>query len=349
MITSNKGSILVIVLWSICLLTVFAVHLGFGARQKIIVAGRLDARDRLHFIAEAGVKRAIFELKKQDGTSDFNALKESWSDNRSIFKEISVGAGKFTIGYSHFNRQSGMLQFRYGIIDEERKININKAERKVIKRLFETIGLDKMKAQNLSAAIVDWRDKDSELSIPLGSAEDRYYENLKESYEAKDADFEVLEELFLVKGMDQEAFNKIKEFITIYGDGKININTASEEVLLSLGLGKNVTDKILFFRYGQDSIEATPDDNVFDSLSHIVAKLSQISSLSPSEAANLSNLVSMGKLTIKSDNFMIKSIGKLDKKDVSLEIVCVFERLPSLPDENDSNKGGKIRYWREKL
>lgn len=344
---NHKGAILVIVLWTLCLLTTFAVHLGFGARQKIIMVGRLDARDRLHFIAEAGVKRAILELKKEDQTPGFDVLNDRWSNNIDIFKEIQVGEGRFTVGYNYLNSESGEYQARYGIIDEERKININKAERVVIERLFKIIGLNEMEAQNLSASIVDWRDKDSELSIPLGSAEDRYYRNLKEPYEAKDADFEVPEELLLVRGMNQQIFDEIKDFITIYGEGKVNINTAGEEVLLSLGLYGSVVDKILTFRCGQDLIEATADDNVFDSPANIVAKLSQFCSLSESEAANLNNLTSAKRITNKSDNFMIKSIAKLSKKDTSFEIVCVFER--SYSDESGSNEGGKIRYWREGL
>ena len=349
LVDNRKGATLVIVLWTLCLLTAFAVHLSFGAKQKIIMVGRLDARNRLHFIAGAGVKRAILELKKKDRASGFDALKDCWSNNIGIFKEIQVGAGKFTVGYDYLNTESGEYQVRYGIIDEERKININKAKRGIIERLFRIVGLSEMKAQNLSASIVDWRDRDSELSIPLGSAEDRYYRNIGDPYEAKDADFEVLDELFLVKGMTGEIFDKIKDFITIYGEGKVNINTASEEALLSLGLHESVVNKILSFRYGQDMIEASADDNVFDSPANIAAKLSQFCSLSESEAANLNNLVSLKKITNKSDNFMIKSIAKLNKKDASLEIVCIFEMFPESSDENSSNKGGKIKYWREGL
>ena len=346
---NHKGTVLVIVLWTLCLLTTFAVSLGFGVRQKIIMVGRLDARDRLHFIAEAGIKRAILELKKKDRTSGFDALKDYWSNNIGIFKEIQVGAGRFTVGYDYLDTESGEYQVRYGIIDEERKININKAQRSVIERLFRIVGLSEMKAQNLSASIVDWRDKDSELSIPLGSAEDRYYRNLRDPYEAKDADFEVLDELLLVRGMTGEIFDEIKGFITIYGEGKVNINTASEDVLLSLGLHASVVNKILSFRYGQDMIEASADDNVFNSVSGITARLSQLYLLSAGEVANLSNLVSAKKVTVKSNNFMIKSIAKLDKKETFLKIVCVFENFSEGSDESGLNEDEKIRYWREGL
>ena len=331
-----KGSTLILVLWSLSLLTIFALSLEFGVRQKLIMVGRLDDRDSLHFIAEAGIKRAILELRKD--------AKEPWNNNMGIFKEIEVGRGTFTVSYDYLNSLSRMSEVKYGIIDEERKVNINKAGRKVIERLFKICGIDEMKAQNLSASIVDWRDGDSELSIPFGSAEDRYYRNLSEPYEAKDADFEILDEIFLVREMTKEIFDKVKDFITVYGEGKININTAAPEVLLSLGLYERVVEKIVLFRCGQDLLEATADDNVFDSSSNVVAKLSQFCSLNTGEVANLSNLISAGKICTNSCNFMIKSIGKLNKKNVSNKIVCVFEHLIDGSDE-----GGKIKYWREEF
>jgi len=70
--------------------------------------------------------------------------------------------------------------------------------------LLETcLSLDDKEAQEISAAIVDWRDGDSALSIPVGSAEDSDYHDLKEPYNCKDAPFQVLEEVLLVKGSTQ--------------------------------------------------------------------------------------------------------------------------------------------------
>ena len=332
-----KGSTLMLVLWSLSLLTIFALSLEFGVRQKLIMVERLDDRDRLHFIAEAGIRRAILELRRGSG-------KEPWNNNMGIFKEIEVGRGTFTVSYDYLNSLSRIREVRYGIIDEERKVNINKAGRKVIERLLKICGIDEMKAQNLSASIVDWRDGDSELSIPFGSAEDRYYRNLSEPYEAKDADFEILDEIFLVREMTKEIFDKVKDFITVYGEGKININTAASEVLLSLGLYERVVEKIVLFRCGQDLLEATADDNIFDSHSNVVAKLSQFCSLNIGEVANLSNLISEGKICTDSCNFMIKSIGKLNIKNASNKIICVFEHLIDGSDES-----GKIKYWREEF
>ena len=54
--------------------------------------------------------------------------------------------------------------------------------------------------------------------------------------------------------MHQILYDKIKEFITIYSSGSVNINTASNEVLISLGIDERVVEKIVEFRVGDDGV-----------------------------------------------------------------------------------------------
>lgn len=321
---SNGASILILSLWSLCLLSTFAVILGYGARQKLTLVNRLDERDKLHFIAEAGIKKAISQLKEEPEKT-YDALNDNWSNNISAFKDIDIGDGKFSI----------LGESRYGLIDEESKLNINKANQTILERFFRVaLNFDETQSQELAASIVDWRDTDSELSIPLGSAEDWDYRNLEYPYEAKDADFEVLREILLIKGMDENIFEKIKNYITIYGSGKINVNTASKIVLLALGLSQDLVDKIVSFRLGEDGIIGTSDDNIFEAPSNIVPKLSQFSHLSDSEIAQLSLIVDQYLVT-NSNNFMARCIAKLNGKKKSSEVIAVI------------NRSGKILSWEE--
>ncbi|RKY28260.1 MAG: hypothetical protein DRP61_02150 [Candidatus Omnitrophota bacterium] len=325
---SKNSSILIFILWSLIFLSFLGVYLSLGVRQKISLVKRLTFRDNLLFIAEAGVKKAILELAKDSGFPDF--LKENWSNNPAVFQKIKVGLGGFNVFYQTPEGE------RYGLIDEERKININKADFLVLKRLLEIVGgLEETEAQELSASIVDWRDKDSFLSIPVGSAEDRYYQNLRKPYDCKDSDFEVIEELGLVKGMNKDIFEKIKDFITVYGAGSVNINTAPRQVLLSLGLREELIDKIISFRRGDDDIEGNSDDNFFDIPSNIPAKLSQFTPLSSEEVAQLSNLAAKGVFTTSSYYFRVRSQAYIEGTNLKKEVVCVVDRK------------GKILSWRE--
>ncbi|MBU1061312.1 MAG: general secretion pathway protein GspK [Candidatus Omnitrophica bacterium] len=337
---NNKGGILIISLWSLCLLSIFALNLGYGVRQKIILVQRLDERSKLHFIAVSGVKSAIVSLKKEgeeetDIEKMYDSLSDGWSDNMGAFKDIQVGDGTFSVSYDYIDERADLLLTRYGLIDEERKININKIDQTVLRDLFRNVlDFNEIESQELAASIVDWRDSDSELSIALGSAEDYDYRTLTYPYEAKDAEIEVLEELLLVKGMSVEFLNKLRDYITIYGDGKININTASKDVFLALGLDRFLAEKILLFRKGEDGVITTPDDNIFEQPSNIVSDLSQYSHLSEFEVAELNRVVDR-YLGTKSDHFMVKSVAKLNNKRNTTEVICVI------------NRNGKILYWHE--
>lgn len=60
--------------------------------------------------------------------------------------------------------------------------------------------------------------------------------------------FSSINEVFLVEGMSKEKFILFKDLITVYGVGRININTASKAVLLALGLDDTLVEAILRFR-----------------------------------------------------------------------------------------------------
>ncbi len=334
-VKGKKASILIIALWSLFLLTVFAVQLGFGVRQKLTLAKRLEARAQLCSSAEAGVKKAIaFMLNETE--KKCHALKEPWSNNQDYFKMIEIGDATVNICYnSGASEQSTAGELRYGIIDEERKININKADITTLSRVFIAAGvLDEEHAQELAASIVDWRDADSTLTLSSGSAEDAYYKSLKYPYDTKNADFEVLDELLLVKGMTQPLFNRMSPFLTIFGNGKTNINTASREVLLAIGFSEDMADKVLSLRNGKDGFEATEDDEVFAFASDIVPMVSEAYNLSPAEVSYLSSLVEHA-LQVQSSNFMIRSVAVFRSGKNPAEVNCVI------------NKKGEILYWRQ--
>jgi type II secretory pathway component PulK len=312
----------------------FAIYLSYGIRQKLTLVYRLDDKDKLCFIAEAGVKKAISTLMKED-LEDYAALSDGWSNNAAVFKEHIIGDGEFDVSCDYIDEISNTPYTRYGLVDEESKINVNKADQKILRQLFRIVlGFNKMEAQELAASIVDWQDGDGELSIPVGSAEDREYRRLHYSYEAKDAEYEVLEELLLVKGMDEDIFNKIRDYITIYGDGKVNINTASKTVLLALGLGGDVVYNIMHFRYGEDKIPGTPDDGAFTAHSTIAPQLSQFSPITESQLAQLTRVAEQNLITY-SRHFAIRSISRLNNRKGTARIICIVDG------------SGKILYWHE--
>ena len=331
----SRGSILIIALWALTLLAVFAVILGYNVRQKMFLVKRLEARDELRYIAEAGVRKAIAELKKESEKS-YHAMNDTWSSNPQAFKDVGAGDGVFNMcaGYMR-DPATGARITRYGLIDEERKININQANRETLGHLFVAVlNIDEMEAQALAASIIDWRDSDEELSVPVGSAESSYYRGLPNPYEAKNADFEVMNELLLVNGMNEDIYEKVRGYITVYGQGKVNANTASREVLLALGLNEHIVKNIIAFRRGKDGIEGTADDGIFASPSSITPALSQFANLSASDVAKLT-AVSEQYLLTASSCFTVNSVATMKNKKDSATTKAVVDKM------------GKVLYWQE--
>ncbi len=330
-----RGSILILTIWSICFLSTLAVILGLGIRQKLQLVQRLDERDKLHLTAAAGIKQAIVQIR-QDKESTFYSFEDRYADDPSVFRETALGDGRVDIRYDFFDDSFGQTKVRYGLIDEERKINVNTADAEVMERLFRfVLDVDEVRAQDLAASIVDWRDADSELSTPIGSAEDPFYRNLAHNpYEAKDAPLDALDELRLIKGMDANSMEKLKDYLTVFGDGKININTAPKAVLLAVGMSAYLVDKVMSYRFGKDAASGTEDDNVFDQYSNIVPHLSQFVSLSDSEVADLTRIADQF-LKVQSENFMARAVAHLNNRRNTTEVVAVF------------NRSGDILYWHE--
>lgn len=330
-----KGSVLIISSWTLFLLCTLAIYLGAGILQKINLVKHLDTIDSLHLIAEAGVNTALSRLVEVDPTPSYDTLNEPWSNNPQVFKGKKIGRGEFNVGYDYV--EDKVQKTRYGLIDEEGKVNINTSDSKVLERLIIQLLADvsENEALELALCIVDWRDSDSFYQHPVYGAEDSDYKDLEEPYEAKDSDFEILDELLLVKGITRERYDRIKDYMTIYGSGRVNINTAQIQVLLSLGLSAATVDKIAAFRNSSDKASGTSDDGFFSSPEEITKTLKGYYTLGGSEEAEINSLVDRGILSASSSYFMIKSTAVLENSKAKTTIVAVADR------------NRNIKYWRE--
>ncbi len=104
--------------------------------------------------------------------------------------------------------------------------------------------------QDIVAALIDWWDYDQDRTVfdpgraevSNSGSEDDIYRRLPDPYEAKNAPFDSLEELRLVRGVGDDFWATFVEprpdepqsrIVTIYGSGRVNINEAPPEVLLA--------------------------------------------------------------------------------------------------------------------
>ncbi len=336
---NEKASILILTLWTLAFLSIFAVLIGFHVRQRIDLLIRLEDRSRLRFVVEAGVKKAIVALKKDlqiNGAKYSTYGKISRHNNNELFRHIRIGQEMCNVSYPFYEGNPTTSVTRYGFIDEESKININTANRIVLERLFQhVLSTQKDEARDMADAIIEWREFGKTQLEGFYSSD--YYANLQYPYEAKSAVFEIIDELALVKGFNNDLSNRLKPFITIYGDGKININTATKTVLIALGLEGYVADKVLLVRRGYDGIEATVDDYIFRKIFDITSEVKSFIELKEEEMRQIDQLNTSGQIKANSFYYGIQSHAQLEGKNNRLSAVCIY-----------NTKENRIEYWQEK-
>lgn len=325
-----RGSIFILCMWVLLFLGIFSISVGYSVRQRIKLVERLENRQKLRRIAESGVQKVMYLLKYD--RNDFDALTERWSQNPAGFEDVKLGEGSFSIV-----SETGD-EIRYGIVDEESKINLNLVKSPIVfKRLFhDGLGLDEALSSQLAEAILDWRDEDHDAYA--SGAENSFYQGLIPPYRAKNADFTVLEELRFVKGVTKEIYQKIQPYLSVDSLGKINLNTASTPVLRAMGFSDSLAAKIMIYRAGLDRTPGTDDDNVLSDTETIVAAIDQFTSLTDEEKSSLQDFIGSGLFTIRSSYFRVVIRSQIPSRPMTLTTISVLER---------SEREVKVLSWRE--
>jgi general secretion pathway protein K len=142
--------------------------------------------------------------------------------------------------------EAGSLEIT--INEESRKINVNDVAVALPKTLetLQRLGTRLQLPGEIWSAVADWIDRD-DIQIS-GGAESAYYRTLKPPYNARNGKLMTLTELSLVKGITPEILGKLQPYLTTFSEeanspqSKININTASKEVLAALD--ERIDDRI---------------------------------------------------------------------------------------------------------
>lgn len=332
----NKGMVLIFSLWVLGILTILAVSVAAGIRQKIFLVARLDERSRMNYLLQAAVKKSAAYIHQQMEVSAFTytpAVKMNLHNNTHELSQITLGHDEAETQVPPSGNDSPT---RWGVVDEESKINLNKTDQIVLTNLLiRVLALKDEDAGKLAAALLDWRQYgESEVT---GFFSEDYYSNLQYPYPKKSADYEILDEMLLVKGMTKQRYDKLINYVTVYGDGAVNINTASRDVLSALGLEESLVDKILSVRRGRDGLEATADDHVFLKTFEIAVEVNAVIPLEPSEMRAIDALNARGLLTTNSYYFTIEAWGKLTSAPTLRRVRAVY-----------SSRDDKIVYWKER-
>lgn len=224
----SRGMALLMTLWIGVLLAV--VGAGFALSMRTGLASTRNFKEDImaYYHAVSAYEDAVrFLLEDNDRNLDFKDI-----DGRMIVEEEGESFEE--------DRELEFGDVSVKIHDESAAINLNAATQAQLIKVLEQSGVEDSEAEEITDAILDWRDTDD--AHRINGAEDDYYED--EGYEAKDGPFSTVEELLLVKGMDEDILygNAERELTGIFGHFSvcntrgINVNTVTVETMTLLGL-----------------------------------------------------------------------------------------------------------------
>jgi type II secretory pathway component PulK len=266
MTRTNKGSIFITALWMLLILTALALGVARVTRVESKLTG----------FYEDGVRLTRIGLSAARATEELILL------STEAFRAPAQNQGPAVAAVEKkLNLAPGALTLR----NENSKLNLNAASRGELERLFAL-------APDAAQAVIDWRDEDHDV-LPQG-AENEFYARRNLAYSCRNAPLESVEELMLIKGVTPELWNAVKDHVTVYGRGDVNINSAGAAVLDALGLDEAAVRAIEDYRDG---------GGLFPDTASIVSRLEKSAALSAESQTALAGLINKRKLSVATDEF----------------------------------------------
>jgi general secretion pathway protein K len=276
----NQGFAVIVVLVAVLVLSILAGALALFMKVENQLAQNGNDDEKLLWLGRAGVERARWILAQEPPSP--TSLKQIWAGGPGV--EAETNGPLMGISLDNFSVGDGTVSLH--LIEQESKINVNGADSQILQQVLTTMGADASVISVVSDSIQDWIDAD-DATRPAG-AESDYYQGLTPPYYAKNAPIDDIEELQLIKGVTPHMFKGgpapdanpafqhhklgfgsapgqepdyafgLRDVLTPYSSGKINVNTADANVLTCIpGVDAAAAQNILTFR----SSESTSDNS----------------------------------------------------------------------------------------
>lgn len=188
----QRGFALLLVLWTLALLTFVVSSLIAGARGEVRLAANLRAAAAAEALADGALHEAIFRL--------LDPTDAGWRAGDPA-RELAHPGGRVTV---RIEDQAGL-------------VNPNTVSDALMQAVLRRAGADARGAQSITAAIADWRFP-SATPRPLG-AKAPQYRAAGLDYAPPEAPFRSVAEVGLVLGMTPALFERLAPVLTVFREG----------------------------------------------------------------------------------------------------------------------------------
>jgi general secretion pathway protein K len=266
---SREGSALLFALVMLVILSSLMVSYLFRINLEIDLATRYRSRMKAQGLAEAGQEYAKLMILKSPRAG--NEPEDEYSEGYFVaLKNLQRG-----VAVQGFEMEMGDGKFTLHLLPETGRRNINRLAEVDWEAMLESTGVPEDLHDELIANFMDWTDADEANRLKGAESDDDFYQDA--GYPVKNGPVDSLDEMLLIKGFTRaivyggpltELYEQpdvrvagIANLLTVYGDGKISINSANRDVLATIsGLDEEQINDLLEKRSGLDEIFGTEDD-----------------------------------------------------------------------------------------
>jgi general secretion pathway protein K len=230
----ERGVALILVLWTLAAVSVLAAEFARAMHDEAASTRNFKESTHARMVAMAGVSEVILALKARREAGDKRIeTQEEDQDNPDPVRALSHGDGQWV----HATFRGNHYEVR--VLDEAGRLSLNKTTGDQLRLIFQNLEVPENDAEIIADSIVDWRDRD-DFHQPNG-AESEYYEGLDRPYRAKNADFDTVEELLLVRGVTHDIFYGhddipgLRDIFSIFNKkARLNKNSITPQVMQAL-------------------------------------------------------------------------------------------------------------------
>ncbi len=233
-LADRRGVALMLVLWVVIVLSAIAVGVAAMARVQTRSVEGVRVRAVARYAAESGVVATTARLRAR--------LRDARppEGRELVYAALEEEVARWG------ERQLGTARYQVAIADLNARIDLNNSDEDILLTLFEQF-VSAGKAVELVDALEDWKDDDDE-PRPEG-AEAADYARAGSPFTPSDAPLLRLDELTRIKGFSDSIADVLAPYVTVWGSGLVNANTAPEPVLVALPeLGRGGAEAILASR-----------------------------------------------------------------------------------------------------
>jgi general secretion pathway protein K len=252
---NRRGFALLLVIWILALLAVLAAGVAADSQSESKIARNRVELAHARDLAEAGIALAIVGLTVPDMTL-------RWPADGST-RTVAYDGGSVAVT----------------IQDESGKIDINQAPLELIAGLFDTLSPETKESREIVMnALALQRQTAADQARATPGARGFDLPRRRRTVSLADAAFANIAELLQLPGMSRSVFERIRPFVTVYGQNPtVNPLTAPREVLAALpGVDGLSIDSYLIARQAQGSVQPT---SALPSLGATAAKYISIADL----------------------------------------------------------------------